>query len=217
LGSDSKLISASHQKPLFKCQYICNMPSQQEITAIILAGGKSTRMKQEKGFMPFNGKMLVEHVIFSVKKISLHIIIITQNEEYGQLGYPCYADVLKDKGALGGIYSGLFHSTTKKNLVVGCDMPFLSEKLLTGLVKNIGEEDVLLTEHKGKAETLCSVYDKNCLVHIRKQLEQDHLKITDAFAGLKTRVISFDKEDWFKGNEFANINSQEDLKKFENN
>lgn len=193
------------------------MPSQQDITAIILAGGKSSRMKQEKGFMPFEGKMLVEHVIDSVKKISLLIIIITQNEEYGQLGYPCYADVLKDKGALGGIYSGLIHTATKKNLVVGCDMPFLSEKLLTTLIKNIGEEEVLLTENRGKAEPLCSVYDKNCLVHIRNQLEQDHLKITDAMAGLKTRVISFDKEEWFKGIEFANINSQEDLKKFENN
>lgn len=193
------------------------MPEQHEITAIILAGGKSSRMMKEKGFVDFNGKMLVQHVIDAVKIISSHIIIITQNEEYRQFSYPCYSDVIKDKGALGGIYSGLFHSITNKNLVVGCDMPFLSEKLLTELMKKIGEEDVLLTEYREKAEPLCSVYDKNCLSHIRKQLEQDHLKITDAMAGLKTRVISFDKEDWLAGNEFANINSENELRQFENN
>lgn len=190
---------------------------QKDITAILLAGGKSTRMKEDKGLIYFNGKMLVEHVIELVKKFTDQIIIVTANPAYKQFGYPCIEDEMKDKGPLGGIYTGLINSITQKNFVVGCDMPFLSEKLLTGLIKNIGEEDVLLAEHRGKAEPLCSVYDKNCLVHIRKQLEQDHLKITDAMAGLKTRVISFDKEKWFKGIEFANINSQEELKKFENN
>jgi molybdopterin-guanine dinucleotide biosynthesis protein A len=52
------------------------MPEQKQITAIILAGGKSSRMKQEKGLMPFNGKMLVEYVIEAVKKVTARIIIL---------------------------------------------------------------------------------------------------------------------------------------------
>ncbi len=190
------------------------MYGQKDITAILLAGGKSTRMKEDKGFIYFNGKMLVEHVIESVKKFTAQIIIVTANSAYKQFGYPCIEDEMKDKGPLGGIYTGLINSISQKNFVVGCDMPFLSEKLLTELIKNAGEEDVLLTEHRDKAEPLCSVYDKNCLEHIRSQLEQNHLKITDAMAGLKTRVISFDSEDWFKGNELTNINSIEELRKY---
>jgi molybdopterin-guanine dinucleotide biosynthesis protein A len=93
-------------------------------------------------------------------------------------------------------------------------MPFLSSKLLTELITNSGAEEVLLTEHLGLAEPLCSVYDRNCITHIRPLLEKDQLKITDALEGLKTRVISFDKEEWFKGNEFANINSIEELNKY---
>jgi molybdopterin-guanine dinucleotide biosynthesis protein A len=190
------------------------MFGQKDITAIILAGGKSSRMKEDKGLIYFNGKMLVEHVIELVKKFTDQIIIVTANSAYKQFGYPCIEDEIKDKGPLGGIYTGLLNSITQKNFVVGCDMPFLSEKLLTGLIKNAGDEDVLITEHWDKAEPLCSIYDKNCFEHIRSQLEQDHLKITDAMAGLKTRVISFDSEDWFKGNELANINSIEELKKY---
>jgi len=189
--------------------------NEKNITAIILAGGKSTRMKTDKGLTYFGNKTLVELVIESVKKITDRIIIITQNPAYGKFGLPFFPDVLKDKGALGGIYSGLTHSSTQKNLIVGCDMPFLSENLLACLVNNYGDEDVLLTNHKDKAEPLCSVYDKNCITQIRPRLEQNQLKITSALEGLKTRVISFDNEDWFSGKEFTNINSIDELKNYD--
>ena len=184
------------------------------ITAIILAGGKSSRMKEDKGLVYFNGKMLVEHVIGSVKKITDHIIIVTQNEAYKQFGYPCYPDVLREKGALGGIFTGLVHSSTQKNIIIGCDMPFLSQNIFSGLINNCEGVDALITEHKGKAEPLCAIYDRSCIPHFRQLLEQDQLKITDALEGLKRRVISFDNEDWFVGNEFANINSIEELNKY---
>jgi molybdenum cofactor guanylyltransferase len=190
------------------------MSEKMEITVIILAGGKSSRMKEEKGLVYFNGKKLVEHVIESVKKITNKIIIITANSAYEQFGYPCIEDEMKDKGPLGGIFTGLVHSSTQKNLVVGCDMPFLSERILSELINKCSDEDVLLTEHLGLAEPLCSIYDRSCITHIRPLLEQNQLKITDALAGLKTRVISFDKEEWFAGNEFANINSIEELNKY---
>jgi molybdopterin-guanine dinucleotide biosynthesis protein A len=190
------------------------MPDQKEITAIILAGGKSSRMKEDKGLIFFNGRMMIEHVIEAIKKITVRIIIITAKPDYKQFGYPCFEDEMKDKGPLGGIYTGLINSSTQKNILLGCDLPFLSEKILTGLINNSGDEDVLLTEHLGKAEPLCSVYDRNCIIHLRSQLEQNHLKITDALEGLKTRVISFDREEWFRGNEFANINSIEELRKY---
>ena len=172
-------------------------------------------MKEEKGLVYFNGKMLLQYVIEAVKKITDNITIITANPAYRQFGCSCVEDELKDKGPLGGIYTGLVHSTNQKNIVVGCDMPFLSEKLLSALANNCREEDVLLTEHNGLAEPLCSVYDKNCASHFRILIEKNQLKITDALGGLKTRVISFDKESWFKGNEFANINSIEELRKFD--
>jgi molybdenum cofactor guanylyltransferase len=171
-------------------------------------------MKEDKGLVHFKGKMLVEHVVESVKKITNKLIIITANAAYKQFGYPCIEDMMKDKGPLGGIYTGLLNSTSQKNLFVGCDMPFLSEKILTELITICGNEDVLLTEHLSLAEPLCSIYDRSCIAHIRPLLEQNQLKITDALAGLKTRVISFDKEEWFKGNEFANINSIEELNKY---
>ena len=188
---------------------------RQGLTAIILAGGKSTRMKKDKGLVVFNGKMLVQHVIESLNKITGNIIIITSNTDYKQFGYPCIEDEMKEKGPLGGIFTGLIHSSAIKNLVVGCDMPFLSLNILNGLIDHCPGTDALLAEHKGKVEPLCAIYDRNCIPHLRSRLEQNQLKITDALEGLKTRVISFDKEEWFTGNEFANINSIEELRRHE--
>lgn len=172
-------------------------------------------MKEDKGLVYFKGNMLVEYVLAAAGKVTDHIIIITSNPAYGRFGFPCIEDELKDRGPLGGIYTGLNHSSSRKNLLLGCDMPFLSEKILTELIMNCGEEDVLLTEHQGKAEPLCSVYDRSAMAHIRRLIDQDQLKITDAIAGLKTRVVSFDRNEWFRGNEFANINSIEELKKYD--
>jgi molybdopterin-guanine dinucleotide biosynthesis protein A len=191
------------------------MSEEKNSTAIILAGGKSSRMKGDKGLVYFRGKMLVEYVLQAAAEVAGSIIIITANPAYRQFGLPCIEDEIKEKGPLGGICTGLEHSTSRKNLLLGCDMPFLTEKILTELIRNCGDEDVLLTEHLGKAEPLCSVYDLSCIAHIRRLIEQDQLKITDAIAGLKTRVISFDREEWFSGNEFANINSIEELKKYD--
>jgi molybdenum cofactor guanylyltransferase len=191
------------------------MPEKRSITAIILAGGKSTRMQTEKGLVSFGGKMIIEHVMEALKKITQNIIIVTANPAYKQFGYPCFADKMENKGPLGGIYTGLIHSSAQKNLVVGCDMPFLSVNVLSGLVNNSNDEDVLLTEHLGKAEPLCSIYDRNCIPHFKTLIGQNQLKITDALKGLKTSVTSFDKEEWFKGNEFTNINSIDELRKYD--
>jgi molybdopterin-guanine dinucleotide biosynthesis protein A len=189
-------------------------PGQKEITAIILAGGKSSRMKADKGLVNFKGRMLVEYVIDAAQQLTSNIIIITQNPVYEKLGYPCYTDIHIEKGALGGIYTGLVKSQTQKNLVVGCDMPFLAKNVLAGMIDNCDGVDALIAMHRGKEEPLCSIYDKSCIPHFRQRIEQDQLKITDALAGLKTRVISFDNEEWFRGNEFANINSIEELNKY---
>ena len=143
MNSDCILIN------LFYC-----MPRKKEMTAIILAGGKSSRMKQDKGLILLQGKMMIEHIIEKAKEVTESIIIITEDPAYLQFGLPCFADTFPGKGPLAGIYSGLLHSSTVKNLVLGCDTPFLSGRILAALRDHCDTEDALVTEHIGKAEVL---------------------------------------------------------------
>ncbi len=190
------------------------MPLNKSLAAIILAGGRSSRMGTDKGLMLFHERPLVTHVIEVLRSIDIQkILIITQHGAYEQFGYPCYPDLVQDKGPLGGIYAGLIHSAEEKNLVLACDMPFLTKELLSGIIHAIGHEDALIAEHKGKAEPLCSVYSSTCIPHFRTMLDNDQLKITDALQGMNTRSINFDDQPWFKGNEFSNLNTPDELNK----
>ena len=190
------------------------MPHKNNLAAIILAGGHSSRMGTDKGLMLFQDKPLVHHVIDVLRSLEINdILIITQHGAYEQFGYPCYPDLIQDKGPLGGIYAGLVHSKADKNLVLACDMPFLTNNLLSALINETDDEDVLLTQHLGRAEPLCSIYDASCIPHFKMKLDKDELKITDALKGLQCREISFDSETWFNGNEFSNLNTPDELNK----
>jgi molybdopterin-guanine dinucleotide biosynthesis protein A len=190
------------------------MPYKNNLAAIILAGGRSSRMGTDKGLILFQGKALVTHVIDVLRSLGINnIIIITQHGAYEQFGYPCYPDLVQDKGPLGGIYAGMIHSKAGKNLVLACDMPFLTKELITALIDRIGEEDALITQHNGKDEPLCSVYSSSCIPHFKEKLDKDQLKITSALDGLAIRNISFDDQPWFHGNEFSNLNTPAELNK----
>ncbi len=192
------------------------MYNKKDLTAIILAGGKSSRMKQDKGLTYLQDTMLVEAVLGKVKKISSNILLLTSNPDYGQFGYPCIEDIYLNRGPLVGIYSGLLHSNTTINLVLACDIPFVSEQLLNALLDAYIDEDVLYCLHQGKTEPLVAIYKNSCAAHFKQMIDLNNLKITDAIEGLHIRAISFDAEPWFAEHEFANINSPDELEKYKN-
>ena len=96
-----------------------------DITVLLLSGGKSSRMGADKGMQLLHGKPMIEHMLEKAQSMSPNILILTNDSAYETLGYPCLADDVKDCGPLGGICTGLQHSTTAKNLVLGCDMPLV--------------------------------------------------------------------------------------------
>lgn len=113
------------------------------ITAILLAGGKSSRMAgNDKGLLLLKGKPLYCHVIERIKP-QVGTIIINSNQNiaaYQQSGYPVISDQLSGHlGPLAGIYTGLLHSQTDWNLVVSCDTPFLPLDLVQQLHRNMGD------------------------------------------------------------------------------
>lgn len=74
-----------------------------QVGAIILAGGKSSRMGVDKGLMLLNEKPMVQHVIDAVKLVADEIIIVANNKEYKQFGYTVISDEIENAGPLAGI------------------------------------------------------------------------------------------------------------------
>jgi len=183
-------------------------------TIIILAGGKSSRMGQDKGLMLFDGQLLVEHIIGIAKQISNEIILISNQKKYNKFGIPVFEDIYKKKGPAGGIHSGLYYSKTENNLVVGCDMPYLSFKLLDHLLNNIKPEfDAIVPRFNNLPEPLCAVYFKSSIKKLEECIESGQLKMMDIIRLWNTNYVDINRDlNFFSSNLFTNLNTQQELK-----
>ncbi len=178
-----------------------------ELTGIILAGGKSSRMGEDKGLMLFEGKPMIQYIIEVVKPLVKSIVIIANDKEYEQFGYPIYEDLIKGKKPLAGIYTGLKHSTTTKNLVMSCDVPYVNEEVLKLLIENCNV-DVVIPLKGDRTHQLIGVYDKKCIDIFKMELENDQRKIKMAIEKLNCKTID---ANHINDKIFNNINSKNDI------
>jgi len=189
--------------------------NKNKITGIVLAGGKSRRMGTEKGMLKFGGKHLIEHAIAVLEKLCDQIIISENSDTYDFLGYPVYSDIIPNSGPMGGIYTGLMNSETELNLILSCDMPFISEELLNHLIDhNEGFDAVVPWHGSHKFEPLCALYNKSSLPILEQFIQNNNYKILDAFFELRTnKLLMSDELGFYKSHLFDNLNSKEDLEK----
>lgn len=188
------------------------------ITGIILAGGKSSRMGQDKGLMLFNGQSFIDHAVQIVKDVCNSVIIITNQDGYERLNIPVYNDIIKAKGPAAGVYTGLYYSKTQYNLIIGCDMPFLSSEFLGYLLSQIDEKaDAIVPEYENRSQPLCAVYSKSCLSQFKQFIQNGQLKMKEIIRQLHTKHVIIDETSGFySSNLFTNINTQKELKIIKN-
>jgi len=173
-----------------------------DLTVIILAGVKSSRMGEDKGLMPLYDKPMVEYVIDTARKISDHIIIISENANYKKFGFPVFKDLEKNKGPLGGIYTGLKKSDKHQNLVLSCDVPYVTEELLRFLYLHSSKADITIARHNDWTHQTIALYTKDCIPVFEKQIKAGELKIQDAFSKLRVHFVDTDQ---FPETVFRNI------------
>ncbi|HOM43322.1 MAG TPA: molybdenum cofactor guanylyltransferase, partial [Bacillota bacterium] len=111
-------------------------------TAIILAGGKSSRMGFDKQFLKLRDKYVIEIIAEKLEKVFSEIIIVTgRPEEYAKYGFKLVEDEVRNFGPLAGIHVGLKNSGSIYNYVVACDMPFINLKYIRYMMQLIEESD----------------------------------------------------------------------------
>ncbi|HEX2617972.1 MAG TPA: molybdenum cofactor guanylyltransferase, partial [Flavobacteriales bacterium] len=99
-------------------------------TGVVLAGGKSTRMGQDKALLEVNGKPLLVHALDRLRPHVQELLLIGDPRKYGKLHAACIADDLQDLGPLGGIVTAMNHAKHDKLLVLACDVPGVNDALL---------------------------------------------------------------------------------------
>lgn len=187
------------------------------ITAIVLAGGKSLRLGRNKVTEPFLGKKLIERVVGSLRPLAGQLLIVTSGEQSGLSSLEkteVVTDVYPGKGPLGGIYTGLLAARYSHSIVVGCDMPFINTELLRFMAELAPDFDAVVPRlSQATVEPLHAVYAKSCLDKIKTQLEGSNLGIHALLSTLYVRYIK--REECLRLDpgliSFLNINNQVDL------
>lgn len=186
------------------------MSNKKDITGIVLAGGKSSRMGSDKGLIKIDNKTFVENVIAAMEPLVNEIIIVSNNPEYDQFGFYRVEDDIKDSGPLAGLYSGLKYSNSEFNLVLSCDIPIIKTEILEKLIEvDYKNFEVTQIESHNKTMPLIAIYQKQCMHKCLELLQQDERRLRVAVNQLKTKTIVIDSEyDPF----VKNVNNKEDLK-----
>lgn len=186
-----------------------------KITGIILAGGKSSRMGRDKGWIELNNKPLINYAIEALKPYCDQILISSNSKEYKSLGYHVYEDKIKNCGPLGGIYSSLLHSSTQRNMVLSCDMPLVSTELIKYVLDKCIEGKLSLPIHGANfMEPLCAVYPLEAIQHLEKFIKEGKLKLIDLVNSIPTEQIMIDPSNYFYHPDlFLNINRPGDLER----
>ena len=181
-------------------------------SAVILAGGKSTRMGRNKALLDFGGETLIGR-LYRTLQGAFHEVFISANDArtYEFLGAPVIPDVFPDGGSLAGIHAGLVHSSAARCFFVACDMPFVNVDLVRFLYTFTGDHDVVIPVSRSGLEPLHSFYSKDCIPHIEEQLESGNLKVIDFYHRIRMREVGLDEMCTYDSQELSyfNINTQE--------
>ncbi len=183
------------------------------ITGIVLAGGKSSRMGQEKGLILYRGKPLAMHMLDLLRPLCDHLLLSANDSRYRSFGVTVVPDLVEDAGPLAGLAAGLAASPTEGNLVVPCDTPFLNRDLLEYLLSHTaGHEVIIPLDPKGQPHPLCGYYSRSILPAIEEQLKKNERKVLRLLEEVNTLSLPVKESlPFYHARLFANINTPDDL------
>ena len=188
------------------------MIDPQEITALILAGGKSRRMGgRDKGLLPFGDDLLVGHVIRAiVPQVGAAMISANRHrEDYERFGLPVLADPIADfQGPLAGFLAGLQAVKTQYLLTLPCDgpvvIPDLARRLAAGM--SAADADIAVAHDGQRLQPVYALLNARVLPGLRQALDDGERKIDRWYPRHHWVTVDFSDAP----QQFSNINTPED-------
>ncbi|MCG3156864.1 MAG: putative molybdenum cofactor guanylyltransferase [bacterium] len=162
-----------------------------EGAAIILAGGKSSRLGRDKALLPWQGTTILAALATRLQQAFAHVLIVTTPDHQvdspaGRIVY----DLIPGKNSLGGLHAGLMQSPAQKNFVCACDMPLLLPELAQDLMARSSGFEVVIPHVHDRLQPLCAVYDQACLPFIARALAAGQLRMTGWLSHVHVREVS---------------------------
>ena len=187
---------------------------KKEITGIILCGGKSSRMKQNKALLKLNNQFIISYVISSLNAHCNDFILSTNTKELDFLNIKIAEDKHKNIGPIAGILSALETSNTELNIIASCDTPFISTDLFNYLLSFSDNYEIVLPEINGFLQPMTGVFKKSIIKTINEEISNGNNVPPRIFKKTNLKIVKIDNSlKFYNKSLFFNINTKDDYEK----
>lgn len=185
-------------------------------SAIILCGGKSSRMGFDKSSIRIGNKLLMELIAEELEEVFDEIILVADNKnKFSNIKYKVVADQQRDCGPAAGILTGLMAAASNRVFVIACDMPFINKDYIKYMIKVIEEEgpDCVITKNGHWIEPLYAFYSKNMIDSFEKSINMRNFRLFDIIKKSNVHFVEEEVVRRFTKDKsiFINLNYIEDL------
>lgn len=188
-------------------------PHVEDLTAFVLAGGKSSRMGTDKAFLELAGKTLLARSLVLAHAVTPQVQIVGEVQKFSPFGR-VVPDIYAERGPLGGIHAALSASSTDLNLILAVDLPFLSSEFLHYLLSEARASRAMVTVPRaaGGFQPLCAIYQKSFAKLAGESLRAGQNKIDPLFVKVPVRTLEEHEllSHGFGPAMFGNVNTPEE-------
>ena len=175
---------------------------------VILCGGKSSRMGQDKTLLEFGEFSDLTHFQFAKMSEIFKSVFISAKSQKFEPPLPVLADEFSEFSPMGAIYSILKNFKNEKIFIIPCDMPFVEISTIYELYENAENYDICVASDKFKQHNLCGFFDTSVTKTALNLYKKDNHKIANLLNSVKFKAVKFANSE-----QFHNINDENDYKK----
>jgi molybdopterin-guanine dinucleotide biosynthesis protein A len=186
----------------------------EQVAAFVLAGGGSTRMGRDKARLELGGEPMVIRAVHLAEPHVASVAVVAPGDRYAAMEMPVLPDRWPGAGPLGGIATALSTTSADWNLILGCDLPYLTSDWLAWLIPcamNSPAQAVVPESRRG-LEPLAALYHRACAAALTAAVERGVRRVTEALSEIlveRVRAAEWQGLDP-SGRLFDNMNTPED-------
>ncbi|MCM1112668.1 MAG: molybdopterin-guanine dinucleotide biosynthesis protein B [Muribaculum sp.] len=176
----------------------------------VLAGGKSTRMGQDKALLQLESKRFIDRICEELSGFSQVLISAARKGLYEDAGFEVVYDERQDVGPLEGIYQVLSHAEEEYVFICAADMPFIKRELVEYMAEFISSDyDCYCLVDEDHIHPLCAIYSKKMLDVVGEQIQRGHYRILNVLRAVRTKYIRLETS-CFDRRIVRNVNTREE-------
>lgn len=183
-----------------------------DITGLVLAGGHSRRMGADKALLPWRGATMLAHSAGILDELCASTYIVSSHSRHALAGIPRVPDLYPDKGPLGGILTGFQYCPTAWVMVLACDMPLMSARLLSRLTALADDAaNAVLFRQESRFQPLAGLYHRSAVPVLSAALREDRLSLQKIIPLLQVHIHPVDRNfDPQLDRALTNVNTPEE-------